>query len=60
MWLGSLPECACVYHFMLDVCRGQKKMFNFTGTGVTESCELTWVLGIEPWSSGRAASALKH
>lgn len=50
----------CVYHVYAWCPRKSEKDIRFPEIGVTDVCEMLcgWVLGIEPWSSLRAASVL--
>lgn len=46
----------CVPHMHVSACRDVKKGSNYSGTEVTNSCELPH--GAQPWSSMRKTNAL--
>lgn len=53
MCLSVLPACLCMYHVQWP-----EEGIISPRTGVKDSCEPPWVLGIKPGSSARVVSAL--
>lgn len=60
MFMGILSTCMPVHHMSMWCLWRPEEAIGSHGTRVTVDRPSLWVLGIEPKSSGRVASALNH